>query len=161
VLVNTIGNAIVDLEPSNIDIVLEHLPVSSCSSLKTLRLRNCNLPKYVDFFISHAFPELRTLITDQCTWSIAAFYLTSLNLSYIELRDTMEKEYVLVETLCNNEKRWYTAHMVSKSNPHPTGDPSNFPAVKSLPYSKYSSNIPAVVFVCNSLNSFFLVHIEK
>lgn len=150
-----------DLELANINIVLKHLPVSSCPNLKTLRLRNFTLPGYVDFFISHAFPKLRTIIIDQCTWSIAVFYLTSLNLSYIELRDTMDKEYVLVETLCNNEKRWYTAHIVSNSNLHPTGDPSNFPAVKSLPYSKYSSNIPAVVFVCNSLNSFFLVHIER
>ncbi|KAI8879606.1 hypothetical protein K501DRAFT_276371 [Backusella circina FSU 941] len=114
---------------------------------------------HIDLFICQAFPELRTLTMDQCTWMVSAFHLANLKLSYLEFRNSLppEKRYVLVETLCSKEKRWYTADKVSKSNPNPTGDSCYFPFVASLPYSRYDG-MPYVAFIWHSLNSFFVVN---
>jgi hypothetical protein len=91
---------------------------------------------------------------------MSSIYFGDLRLSYLELRDPIVKEEgekILVVTLWNNEKRWYSASKVSEANPHPTGDARNFPAVESLPYNKYVG-IPYFVILCHSLHEFVLVN---
>jgi hypothetical protein len=98
------------------------------------------MPTSTDIYISQSFSNLHTLIIDECCWDLSSFYFGNLSLSYLELRYPIseeEGEKVLVVTLWNNKKRWYSTNKVSEANPHPTGDPRNFPAVESLPYNKY------------------------
>jgi hypothetical protein len=158
-LLESLGNNISTLELTYTILLLDLSAISKCHSLNTLKLKGCLVPKHTDFFISQAFPKLRTLIISAWIWHLPSFYLGDLNLSYLEFRDTFSsnRDKVLVVETSTNTKRWYSADKISESKLDLTNNRASSPAMKSLPFDEYTGT-PYVTFLCYSLYEFFLVN---
>jgi hypothetical protein len=133
--------------------------ISTCHNLKTLALQESIMPGIMDHYISQAFPNLRTLLIKHCTWKPPVFYLNNLNLFYLEFVDnfTDDNKCVLVETLSNKEKRYYTTKKRLGREEESNANIRDVITMKSLPFGQ-RKNSPRTTFVCDSLYSFMLVN---
>jgi hypothetical protein len=159
-MLEAVGRSLITLKIAYISICLDNSSTPSYPNLKTLKLVSSHTPKNLDFFISKAFPNLNTLVIDRCDWTTSSFYFCGLKLSHLEVRHCLpsSSSHVLIATLCNNEKRWYTANNVSKWISQPNGLLSDSPAMHSLAFDQYDG-FPFATFICDSLYSFFMVNV--
>lgn len=158
-LLRALGATLTTLILEELNIVFDSSSIQPCPSFKNLVLRHSTIPEGIDLRIYQAFPNLRTLVIDHCTWATPFFYFGYLNMSCIELRGSFPSgnEHVLVVTTCYNERRFYTTNKVSKWNKHPHGPLTDFPAIKYVPIDKFKE-VPYLTFICNSLYSFIMVN---
>jgi hypothetical protein len=131
--------------------------------LKSFSVDSECLTPQLDTFISQSFPELRSLTFKTCRWNNDAFILPNINLSYLEIKDRRLKdaEKILIITLKDNERRWYSAKQkydTKHTKKHFTyNDAPMFPAISSLPFDKHKGK-PYMTLVCNSLRNLFIIN---